>query len=78
MSTRGEFSLIIASIALAGAGVGLTQGIADSIYAFAVGYVLFMSILGTTLMQYSSAIEAVVVPRLEARSSQSGVQSSDD
>ncbi len=78
MSTRGEFSLIIASIALAGAGVGLTEGVADSIYAFAVGYVLFMSILGTTLMQYSSKIEAIVVPRLEARASQSGVQPSDD
>jgi monovalent cation:H+ antiporter-2, CPA2 family len=68
MTTRGEFSLIIASIALAGAGTGLAQGTAETIYAFAVGYVLFMSILGTTLMQYSDRIEDVVVPRLEARS----------
>ncbi|WP_436344097.1 cation:proton antiporter [Natronorubrum sp. FCH18a] len=68
MSTRGEFSLIIASIALAGAGTGLAEGVANDIYAFAVGYVLFMSILGTTFMQYSGKIESVVVPRLEGRS----------
>ncbi|WP_440764668.1 cation:proton antiporter [Natronorubrum sp. DTA7] len=68
MTTRGEFSLIIASIALAGAGTGLATGVANDIYAFAVGYVLFMSILGTTLMGYSGKIESVVVPRLESRS----------
>ncbi|MFA9424771.1 cation:proton antiporter [Natronorubrum sp. A-ect3] len=68
MTTRGEFSLIIASIALAGAGIGLSEGIADDIYAFAVGYVLFMSILGTTLMQYSDRIEATIVPMLEGDS----------
>ena len=68
MTTRGEFSLIIASIALAGAGVGLAEGVAQDIYAFAVGYVLFMSILGTTLMQYSSRIEGIVVPMLEGKS----------
>ncbi|SFC58954.1 potassium/proton antiporter membrane subunit, CPA2 family [Halobiforma haloterrestris] len=67
MTTRGEFSLIIASIAIGGAGIGLTEGTAEALYAFAVGYVLVMSILGTTLMQYSSEIESVVVPRLEAR-----------
>ncbi|WP_290812219.1 cation:proton antiporter [Halovivax sp.] len=67
MTTRGEFSLIIASIALAGAGVGLATGTAETIYAMAVGYVLFMSILGTTLMQFSGRIESVVVPRLESR-----------
>ncbi|NKE35533.1 cation:proton antiporter [Natronococcus sp. JC468] len=66
MTTRGEFSLIIASIALAGAGTGLAEGTAETIYAFSVGYVLLMSILGTTLMQYSDRIEAVVVPRLTA------------
>ncbi|SIR80443.1 cation:proton antiporter [Natronorubrum thiooxidans] len=77
MVTRGEFSLIIASIALAGAGIGLAEGVADDIYAFAVGYVLFMSILGTTLMQYSSAIESTVVPLLE-RDSEPSAQPSDD
>jgi len=63
MVTRGEFSLIIASIAVASGSV-LPEEVANTIYAFAVGYVLVMSILGTTLMQYSSRIEAVVVPRL--------------
>ncbi|USZ71966.1 cation:proton antiporter [Natronosalvus halobius] len=68
MTTRGEFSLIIASIAVAGAGGALTEPVATQIYAFAVGYVLVMSILGTTFMQYADRIEAVLVPRLEARS----------
>ncbi|MFC4437959.1 MULTISPECIES: cation:proton antiporter [Natrialbaceae] len=66
MTTRGEFSLIIASIALAGAGTGLVEGTAETIYAFAVGYVLLMSILGTTLMQYADRIEDAVVPLLES------------
>jgi len=67
MVTRGEFSLIIASIAVASGSV-LPEEVANTIYAFAVGYVLVMSILGTTLMQYSSRIEAVVVPRLTSTS----------
>ncbi|UTF55388.1 cation:proton antiporter [Natronosalvus rutilus] len=75
MTTRGEFSLIIASIAVAGAGGALSDSIATDIYAFAVGYVLVMSILGTTFMQYADRIEAVLVPRLEARS---GAVSSSD
>ncbi len=66
MVTRGEFSLIIASIALSGAGEGLPEDVANTIYAFAVGYVLVMSILGTSLMQYSSPIERRVVPWLES------------
>ncbi|ADB61070.1 sodium/hydrogen exchanger [Haloterrigena turkmenica DSM 5511] len=66
MTTRGEFSLIIASLALSGAGTALPEPIARDVYAFAVGYVLVMSVVGTTLMQYSSTIESVVVPRLEA------------
>ncbi len=57
MTPRGEFSLIIGAIALAGAGSGLTMEIAADINAFAVGYVLVMSILGTTLMRYSGVIE---------------------
>lgn len=60
MTTRGEFSLIIAAIALAGAGTGLSTEIAADINAFAVGYVLVMSILGTTLMRYSRPFEALV------------------
>lgn len=64
MTTRGEFSLIIATLALSGAGTTLTETVAQTIYAFAVGYVLIMSIVGTMLMQYSTPIEAAVVPRL--------------
>ncbi|AHF99819.1 sodium/hydrogen exchanger [Halostagnicola larsenii XH-48] len=70
MVTRGEFSLIIASTVIAASGSGgpIGDGIADTIYAFTVGYVLLMSILGTTLMQYSDRIEAVVLPRLQSGS----------
>lgn len=47
MVTRGEFSLIIAALATTqGTGTILTE----TIPAFAVGYVLVMSVLGTTLM----------------------------
>jgi CPA2 family monovalent cation:H+ antiporter-2 len=63
MVTRGEFSLIIAATALAGAGAALSAETAQTIYAFTVGYVLVMSILGTTLMQFSSVFERNV-PRL--------------
>jgi monovalent cation:H+ antiporter-2, CPA2 family len=63
MVTRGEFSLIIATIAVGGAGVTLPEATAATIQAFAVGYVLVMSILGTTLMRYSSVFEEWVVAR---------------
>ncbi|MFC6974183.1 cation:proton antiporter [Halomicroarcula sp. GCM10025709] len=64
MVTRGEFSLIIAAVALTGAGTSLTAATAESVYAFAVGYVLVMSILGTLLMQYAAPIETAVEARL--------------
>ena len=54
---RGEFSLVLAAIATS---VG-TGALGDAIPAFAVGYVLVMSILGTTLMRYSD----VLTDRLE-------------
>lgn len=57
MVTRGEFSLIIASVALGGAGTTLAAETANTIYAFAVGYILVMSILGTMLMQHSKLFE---------------------
>jgi CPA2 family monovalent cation:H+ antiporter-2 len=57
---RGEFSLVIAAIALS---VGATR-----LVALAVGYVLVMSVLGTTLMRYSGRIERVVTARLAAQS----------
>ncbi|MFD1564978.1 cation:proton antiporter [Haloarchaeobius amylolyticus] len=77
MATRGEFSLIIASLALSGAGSGLPVKTAETIYAVAVGYVLVMSILGTSLMQYSSRIEPVFLSLLERRRDRAG-RTSDD
>ncbi|MFW6449404.1 MAG: cation:proton antiporter, partial [Halobacteriota archaeon] len=53
MVTRGEFSLIIATVAVAGSGTVMTE----TIPALAVAYVLVMSILGTLLMQASPRIE---------------------
>jgi len=64
MTTRGEFSLIIATLALSGAGTTLADPVAQTIYAFPVGYVLIISIVGITLMRYSNLIEAAIVPRL--------------
>ena len=62
MTTRGEFSLIIATIAITGAQTGtFPESLANTINAFAVGYVLFMAILGTTLMQYSRPFENIVL-----------------
>jgi CPA2 family monovalent cation:H+ antiporter-2 len=56
MVTRGEFSLIIAAL-VAGAS---TPVLAETIPAFAVGYVLVMSVLGTLAMQYADRIAGVV------------------
>ncbi|GAB3323236.1 cation:proton antiporter [Haloplanus rallus] len=74
MTTRGEFSLIIATLALSGSGTTLTETVAQTIYAFAVGYVLVMSIVGTMLMQYSTPIEGAIVPRLSKVFSDSSVE----
>jgi CPA2 family monovalent cation:H+ antiporter-2 len=58
MTTRGEFSLIIATLAVSGAASGtLPQPVAERISAFAVGYVLVMAVVGTTLMRYSAPFE---------------------
>jgi CPA2 family monovalent cation:H+ antiporter-2 len=54
MATRGEFSLIIAA-AVAGSSSPVLR---EVIPAFAVGYVLAMSVLGTTLMAYADALAA--------------------
>lgn len=51
---RGEFSLVIAALA---ASVG-TGALAEVIPAFAVGYVLVMSVLGTVLMGYVDSVTA--------------------
>ncbi|MFB6096731.1 MAG: cation:proton antiporter [Haloferacaceae archaeon] len=57
MVTRGEFSLIIGALALAGAGSTIAPATADRFYAFTVGYVLLMSVLGTALMQTAGVFE---------------------
>ncbi|WP_435333499.1 cation:proton antiporter [Haloarchaeobius sp. TZWWS8] len=53
---RGEFSLVLAALATS---VG-TGALADVIPAFAVGYVLVMSVLGTGLMRASPLLEKYV------------------
>jgi len=63
MTTRGEFSLIIAAVALTGAGGTLPVETARTIYAAAVGYVLVMSALGTTLMGVSDRFERLLPTR---------------
>jgi len=62
MTTRGEFSLIIAAVALAGATAGTFPAeLARRINALAVGYVLVMTVLGTTLMGSAGRVEPLVV-----------------
>jgi CPA2 family monovalent cation:H+ antiporter-2 len=57
MVTRGEFSLIIATLAASqGSGPVLTE----ILPALAVGYVLVMSVLGTTLMGSADTIESLL------------------
>jgi CPA2 family monovalent cation:H+ antiporter-2 len=53
---RGEFSLVIAALA-AGSGSG---ALATLVPAFAVGYVLVMSIFGTVLIQQADAVTAAL------------------
>jgi len=73
MTTRGEFSLIIATIAVSGAQAGTFDPVlAQTINAFAVGYVLVMAILGTTLMQYSGPFESVAVSWLDRGAGDAG------
>jgi CPA2 family monovalent cation:H+ antiporter-2 len=70
MTTRGEFSLIIATVAITGAEAGtFPPELAATINAFAVGYVLVMAILGTTLMQYSEPFERFAVARIDGADS---------
>jgi CPA2 family monovalent cation:H+ antiporter-2 len=56
MVSRGEFSLVIAALAAGGTGRVMTEVIP----AFAVGYVLVMSTLGTVLMTESDVVERLV------------------
>jgi CPA2 family monovalent cation:H+ antiporter-2 len=59
MVSRGEFSLVIAALAASGTGPVMREVIP----AFAVGYVLAMSILGTSLMQDSAPFERLLLGR---------------
>ncbi|NEU58020.1 cation:proton antiporter [Halorussus sp. MSC15.2] len=52
---RGEFSLVISSLAAAG---GATVPRTDELTSFTVAYVLVMSILGTVAMQYADSLTA--------------------
>jgi CPA2 family monovalent cation:H+ antiporter-2 len=71
MTTRGEFSLIIATIAVSGAEAGVFDAaLAATLNAFAVGYVLVMAILGTTLMQYSEPFEVAAMSWLDGSASE--------
>ncbi|QWC19346.1 cation:proton antiporter [Halorubrum sp. 2020YC2] len=73
MTTRGEFSLIIATVAVTGANAGtFDPALAGTINAFAVGYVLVMAVLGTTLMGYSAPFEAVATSWLDRDGSAEG------
>jgi CPA2 family monovalent cation:H+ antiporter-2 len=66
MTTRGEFSLIIATVAVSGATAGsFDPALAATINAFAVGYVLVMAVLGTTLMSYSAPFESIATAWLD-------------
>lgn len=56
---RGEFSLVIAALAV-------TAGVDPAVPALAVGYVLVMSVLGTVLMRHAGVVERATRPREEA------------
>lgn len=58
MVPRGEFSLVIAALAGGVSGVAFQSVIP----AFTVGYVLFMSIIGTVLIQHSDRLTESLVP----------------
>jgi CPA2 family monovalent cation:H+ antiporter-2 len=78
MTTRGEFSLIIATVAVtAGEAGAFDPALAETINAFAVGYVLVMAILGTTLMQYSGPFESAATAWLERSAPAEGGQTAD-
>jgi len=63
IAARGEFSLIIAVMVAGEASPVLSEVIP----AFAVGYVLATSVLGTTLMAYPDELAARACPSAAAR-----------
>jgi CPA2 family monovalent cation:H+ antiporter-2 len=67
MVTRGEFSLVIAAVAAGATGAFDTPLVTETVPAFAVAYVLVMSVLGTSLMRYSSPLEGAATRLAERR-----------
>jgi CPA2 family monovalent cation:H+ antiporter-2 len=65
---RGEFSLVIAALAVS---AGTTPNLRGTIPALAVGYVLVMGLLGTTLMREAGRLEGLLA-RARARREQRG------
>ncbi|WP_226011428.1 cation:proton antiporter [Halomicrobium salinisoli] len=57
---RGEFSLVIAALATGAGGT-----LAEVVPAFAVGYVLAMSVVGTVLIQEADSVTGALVPLFE-------------
>ncbi|WP_225335835.1 cation:proton antiporter [Halomicrobium urmianum] len=57
---RGEFSLVIAALATSAGGT-----LAEVVPAFAVGYVLAMSVVGTVLIQEADSVTGTLVPLFE-------------
>jgi len=60
MITRGEFSLIIAALSAEAVGRYATPVVTETVPAFAVSYVLIMSVLGTILMQHMDKISSAL------------------
>jgi CPA2 family monovalent cation:H+ antiporter-2 len=58
---RGEFSLVLAALAVTAGG---STALTTTIPALAVGYVLVMSVFGTLLMRYSGPLERFVERRV--------------
>ena len=67
MVARGEFSLVLAALAVS---VGTTRVLTEVIPVLVVGYVLAMSVVGTTLMRHSAPFERWV----QARASPDGAR----
>ncbi|WP_436925333.1 cation:proton antiporter [Halosimplex amylolyticum] len=57
---RGEFSLVVAALALEAGGP-----VAAVVPPFAVGYVLVMSVLGTAMIQYSAPLTRALAPLVQ-------------
>ena len=59
LAPRGEFSLVIAAFLVT---AGTTDVLRETIPAFAVGYVLVTSVIGTVLIRYCGSLERLLVP----------------